>query len=282
MSSVRSLVGTIRLNEAIGSSSLVKTLRSKFPKIENFDLIEIFNNSVPNDPSPPSKALAVLHRSTSSGVPVATNVVTKILDYNNRDFHKWQMHRLVEDIGTRWLKECGGGVFLTIHRDSASADLIRDDSIVARLNRYLNRNRNCADKKDVEIFSQSTEINGEKNWKNFKQFRYFWEFKWKANGDSSSDALTVFHTDNMRRIVYTHPIDPTVRLDRISLHDEVQKILRKHKCFEAVVLFDNPLAESEANFYHAFTVNKTLVEVADKSFPSSFSLNSIISFKHLI
>ena len=277
MSSVRPLVGSTRLNEGITPSAFVKKLGSKFPNSENFDLIEIFNNSVPNDPSPPSKALAVIHRSTNNAVPVATNIFTKILDYNNRDFYKWQTMKIVNDITSQWLKECGGGVLLTVHRDPASIDLLREDSVAARLNRYLNRNRNNADKKSIEIFSKSTEINGERNWKNFHELRYFWDLKWTPNPADCPPALTIFHTDNFRRIVYTRPVDPTISVDRKSMHQEMQKILHDSKCVEGIVLFDNPLSELETNFYHAFTVNQKLVNITESP------LNSMpINYKHLI
>ncbi len=270
-------MGSIRLNETITSSRLVQKLRTKFPSSNNFDLIEVFNNSVANDPSPPSKALAVIHRSTSSGLPVATNVFTKILDYNNRDFYKWQMEQIVKDISKEWLKECGGGIQLNIHRDPVSVDFFREDSVSARINRYLNRNRNSADKESVEIFSKSTEINGEKNWKKFHEIRFFWDFSWKQNIEISSSLLQVFHTDYVRRIVYTQPIDPATPIDRKSLNGEIQKILRETKCVEGVLLFENPIPEQECNFYHAFTVNYQLVGV------NMFQLNSMpLDFKYLI
>lgn len=271
-----SCVGSIRINEAVTKSFLVRQIFSRYPIAENFDVIEIFNNSVANDPSPPSKALAVLHRSTATSFPIATSVFTKILDYNNRDFYKWQMNRIVENISTQWLSECGGGYWLNIHRDPATIDLLRNDNVSSRINRYLNRNRNRADPKSVQVFEKSTEINGEKNWKRFCEMRFFYDFK-KQKNDDLKESLDIFHIDTFRRIVYTNLIDSSEQISRPKLNIEMQKILRRTKCFEGVVFFDNQIDES--NFYHAFTINVKAVGKAQTPPPE---LTIPIHYKHLI
>ena len=230
-----------------------------------FHLIEIYNNSVPNDPSPPSKAVAVLHRKPAdetNKLPIATNVFLKTLDYNNRDFYKWQMHRVVDDIASQWLCESGtgggGGVMLHVHRNPSTFDLIRDDSILSRINRFMNKNRNRVNMEEVEIYSKSTEIEGEKNWKNYFEIRFFLDLKsFKTKKISSDDEgiLKLVHIDHVRRIVYTRPIDASSSRD--MLNSAIQKILRETKCVEGVVVYDT--FPNDVNCYHSFVMNQKLV-----------------------
>ena len=271
-----SCVGSIRINEAVTRTSFVRQLFAKYPKNENFDIIELFNKSVPNDPSPPSKAISVLHRSTSTSVPIATTVFTKILDYNNRDFYKWQMNSIVEDISSQWLRECGGGFWLNIHRDPETTRMLENENLTARINRYLNRNRNRVDRKSVEVSEKSSEINGERKLRRFCEMRFFYDFK-NATFDDCDKCLTIFHIDNLRRIVYTNLSDSSRVVVRSELGAEMQRILRETNCLEGVVLFSNEVDENEFNFYHAFTVNLKPVETTittDVSIP--------IHYKHLI
>jgi hypothetical protein len=112
------LAGKLRLNSNV-SEQVVKEFR-RFPAF--MDRIEIFDNSIPNDPSPPCKAAAVIHRSkifleSSRKYLACVSVLhQKIFDYNNRDFQAFQLQNLVDSIATNYLREHGGGIQLTVHK----------------------------------------------------------------------------------------------------------------------------------------------------------------------
>lgn len=249
-----SVVGKIRLNGQVTPSSLVARLRSRFTEEKNFDLIEIFNNSIPNDPSPPSKALAVIHRSPT----LVTVVFQRVLDYNNRDFYKSQIQRLTDDIAENCLRENkNGGIQLTVMRDPAVQSLLRDDSVVAKLNRYLNSARNRVDRKFSEIFSKSTEINGHRNWKEFFEMRFFIKPFLRLNVEAADgEKVTVVRVDRRRSTVYAVPTDGHESISRSEFDNCMQRVLREHKCVEGALVFDNPVAETETNYYHSFTINQ--------------------------
>ena len=132
-----SLVGRIRLNDSV--SPTVVSAFSDLPS--TMDRIEIFDSSIANDPSPPCKAAAVLLRSTlrlpSGIVPCTTVMRQKVFDYNNRDFQKYQLQNLVDQIAENWLLDNGGGVQLTLHRRSLepahrNTNNLTDESIFAK------------------------------------------------------------------------------------------------------------------------------------------------------
>ena len=144
-----SLVGRVRINTNV-SQQVVKTFR-QFPAM--MDRIEIFDNSIANDPSPPCKAAAIIHRSrltigNEKSVPCVLVLKQKVYDYNNRAFQAVQLQSLVDSVATKYLGEHGGGVQLTVH----SSDTGR---VLWHPNAWSN--------KDVESYSKSREVGEHRN-----------------------------------------------------------------------------------------------------------------------
>lgn len=144
-----SVVGRIRVNQSVTSRVV-----SEFAAFrESLDRIEIFDNSIANDPSPPEKAAAVFARSALVGTtsaPCFAVLRQKVFDYNNRDFQSSQLQALVDGIGDKWLREQGGGLQLTVHKmkQSSISDILRDHTLSA---------------KDIEVFSRVKELSGHRN-----------------------------------------------------------------------------------------------------------------------
>ena len=123
------LVGRIRLGDSV--SPEVAKLFSRFP--QSMDRIEVFDNSVPNDPAPPCKAAALVHRSLINvETPSITILRQKVFDYNNRDFHASQLQSLVDSVASNYLKDQGGGVQLTVHRYDQSSASLADIQVFAK------------------------------------------------------------------------------------------------------------------------------------------------------
>lgn len=138
------LVGKVRVNQQ--TSGGVQKLFSRFLNREGFDVIEIFDASHPNDPSPPSKAAAVLRR-THTPVPLMTVLDSHVFDYNNRDFQQSQLARLLDRVASTWLIEQGGGLQLTVHRPTSPVN-------------------------SPTVFAKSKQVGGHKPWKSWNQSVY--------------------------------------------------------------------------------------------------------------
>jgi hypothetical protein len=271
----RWFVGNVRLNDQVTSTALVKSLRQKYNSSENFDFLEIFNAAVPNDPSPPSKAIAVLNRSTVNGTPCATTVFQKVLDYNNRDFYAWETQRLVDTIARQWLEANGGGVQLTVHRP-----ILEGSNIFHRLIRHVRKTQ--FDPKTVDIFTCTKETNDHRYVMNVFEKRFF-TFPFGArtalpepSTDSvdctvipglsdtpiarytlSSSTVNVLHVDRLASVVHAQCLQSGGPTD--ELPDLMKSIMKEHNCMEGVVYTDTPLPGP--NTYHSFSVLQRTIGV---------------------
>lgn len=250
-----SLVGKVRLNESV--SSIVSKEFSKFPL--SCDRVEIFDNSIPNDPSPPCKAAGLLLRSklslpNSGKVSCATVLRRKIFDYNNKDFQKYQLQSLIDGIATNWLREAGGGIQLTIHRIPAERrpafGIFNGD--IPHLS--------------AEAEARSLEFGRHRNWKILHGISFHVNpFKLignatKASGASCPESMTVdglseeistysssdtiisiIFVDKLRRRVYCN-VDKTMQgetVTREKYRDSMTGILRMHKCLTGILFSEN-------------------------------------------
>lgn len=271
----RWFVGNVRLNDQVTPSALVKSLRQKYNPNENFDLLEIFNAAVPNDPSPPSKAIAVLHRSTVNGTPCATTVFQKVLDYNNRDFYAWETQRLVDTVASQWLEANGGGVQLTVHRP-----ILEGSNIFHRVIRHVRKTQ--FDPKSVDIFTCTKETNDHRYLMNVFEKRFFtFPFGVRtvmpepstvpvdctvipglsdtpiARYTLNSSTVNVIHVDRLASVVHAQCMQSGGATDELS--DLMKSIMKEHKCTEGVVYTDTPLPGP--NTYHSFSVLQRTVGV---------------------
>jgi hypothetical protein len=150
-----SLVGRIRINSAISARASSEFSRFRNP---SFDKIEIHDSSIPNDPSPPSKAAALLHRSEliltdGTKIPCISVLSQRVFDYNNRDFQAFQLQTLVDSISDKWLNDQGGGIQLSFHRMNE----------VGWIKKSVN-------KPDIDIFAKGREIRDHRIFKIFNLF----------------------------------------------------------------------------------------------------------------
>ena len=230
------IVGRVRINEHV--SPEVRKFFIKFPPF--MDRIEIFDNSMPNDPAPPVKAAALLHRSTfvvnGQSFPCVSVLRQKVFDYNNRDFQKTQLQALVDSVSTTYLLEQGGGVQFTVHPLDA---------------RSLT---------DLEISAKSTEIGQHRNFFMLPSMRYFFnpfqqthvrvELYEPSHSDpritglsgpvcsyrSEQSILHVLHIDSGRRSLncLVEVLDES-SCDRSQITGIVNRVLRMHLCAHAQV-----------------------------------------------
>ena len=235
------LVGKVRVNSSV--SDQVAKYFQRFPS--SMDRIEIYDNSIPNDPAPPCKAAAVIHRSSlvNGTIPCVTVLKQAIFDYSNRDFHKFQLQYLVDSVATKYLNERGGGIQLCVHRH----DVRWPSSWSSR---------------DLESYSKALEIGQHANLVSLGLSRFrlrFWNksslmTKKEIARDSQSiiEGLTVrgptYVCDNVslsvlrvdkvsRRLTCVVEVsDPTIRLTRSELGPMVSYVLGDMYCVSADVL----------------------------------------------
>ena len=233
-----SLVGRIKLNESV--SPVVVSEFANLPS--TMDRIEIFDNSIGNDPSPPCKAAAVLLRSSlvlpTGRIPCVTVLKQKVFDYNNRDFQKYQLQNLVDQIAADWLTENGGGLQLTVHRRSVQFPHSNSNTIA-----------------DETIFAKSTEIGSHRNLSvspaTYFRFQPFAPTATRLEATEPLDdpviagleAASTTYTDGTN-LVSIASIDRVRRRMTAFTSDVVhlttfsplvQSILRKHFCLELVL-----------------------------------------------
>ncbi len=284
----RWFVGKVRFNEHITASNLVRSLRRKFPKEENFDILEIHNASMHNDPSPPSKAVAVFHRSSLNGTPCTTTVFQRILDYNNRDFYIWETQRLLDTIADQWLTENGGGVQLTINRDPTMAPIL-EESMNGKFNRLINHMREKEfDQRRAEVFSSTKSTCGHSLWKNIYEKRIFAvpfgsrciepvpadsdSHFCSVPGISNIDTFQYYNGKACVRLLHVNRVSSTMYVQALHQGDYndyvlvVKQLLRDKKCIEAVLLSENPWPGT--NSYHAFSIHKRIVGKVNIDLPT--------------
>ena len=231
------IVGRVRINEHV--SPEVGKYFNQFPPF--MDRIEIFDNSISNDPAPPVKAAAVLHRSAlvvhDESYPCVSVLRQKVFDYNNRDFQKTQLQALVDSVSTTYLSEQGGGVQLTVHHLTASSWT------------------------DLEISAKSTEIGQHRNFLVLPSRRYFFSPFQKTDVRvelyepthldphiaglsgpvcsyrSEEFVLHVLHIDSGRRRMHCLlEILNDNSCDRSKITAMINRVLRNHVCIDAQVL----------------------------------------------
>lgn len=242
------LVGRIRVNESV--SPEVARLFSRFPS--SMDRIEIYDNSVLNDPAPPCKAAALISRSfiNNATIPCITVLRQKIFDYNNKDFHSSQLQALVDSIASNYLHEQGGGIQLTVHRlDKSSCSL-----------------------SDMEIFAKTKETSDHKNL-TIMPFVKMWFKPWSNRVELIQPPSDHTNQVNKTRLQYTCPdgnhidlvsIDQVRRRLVCSLSTSgdhsamVNALLLKHLCYEATVLVPQH-GWTKGVFSGAVVINKRLV-----------------------
>ena len=269
VSHLTSIVGKVRINSSV--SGAVQSAFSKFAL--GFDLVEIFDNSIPNDPSPPCKAAAVIHRSRlhvgpSQTVACATVVRQKIFDYNNRDFQRFQLQRLVDGIASNWLAEEGGGIQLTV------------DRAVPPISQRLWGKGDPA--KTISAIAKSKEFNSHRNFRIFNQKSFWFNPLTRRGGgddlvqvDASPDGLIVIDGLGTGVKTYTYG-DRSMRLvsvDRVrmqltcqvltipddqsiaSFSDMMTEILKREKCIEGILMFDSASHTVSPGIHNAFVIN---------------------------
>ena len=256
-----SLVGRIRLNTAV-SDQVIKEFK-KFPA--PMDRIEIFDNSIPNDPSPPCKSAAVMHRSSAvirgQPVPCVTVFRRKIYDYNNRDFQSYQLENLLDSIATNYLRDRGGGFQLTVYRQEKTS-----------------RFSSTIHGSDIASFCMSKETRDQKNFLTLPCMRFF--FNPLRSGENIARIKTEPSEAHIEGLT---PIDVTYEADNCKAHviavdnylrnvsillespepisrQEAkavsQSVMRDMLCMEATV-FSDSFAQSE--FDGALAVNRRII-----------------------
>jgi len=279
-----SLVGTIRLNES--ASHLVANEFAKYPA--SCDRIEIFDDSIPNDPSPPCKAAAVLLRSrlstSSNSVACVTVLRQKIFDYNNRDFQKMQIQNLVDSVSKNWLRDSGGGIQISLHR------------ISHRSRSTIGIRRGEIPLKSAQAIAKSLEFGIHRNWKALPGISFFY------NPIYSSGIMQLSPCSDRRELVYVEGLSTAISTYQFEeeyisvVHVEklarrvhcviqglegppvtreryirpMQRILRDTKCLEALLFSER--VENGARIAESLIITQTSV---DCDFPQSLSDSSL-------
>lgn len=281
-----SLVGKIKFNESV--SPVVLKEFTQYPS--TFDRIEIFDNSIPNDPSPPSKAAAVILRSKlnismDSALACVTVLRQKIFDYNNRDFQKCQLQNLVDSISSNWLRDQGGGIQLTIHRIPTEA---RNKISIFRKMNTLN---------SAEAAARSLEFGVHRSFKSYHGISFFLnplDLSGHITPNSSSfgepaatveglrdelasyvyeDAvLSVIFIEKFRRTLYctVYGLAGDIVVSRERFKPAILHILRVHKCFEGVLLSEK--IDPKEAITESLIITRACV---DQGFPEELRLSSL-------
>ena len=279
-----SLVGTIRLNESV--SRPVANEFAKYPA--SCDRIEIFDDSIPNDPSPPWKAAAVLLRSrlstSSNSVACVTVLRQKIFDYNNRDFQKMQIQNLVDSVSKNWLRDSGGGIQISLHR------------ISQRSRSTIGIRRRETPLKSAQAIAKSLEFGIHRNWKVLHGIS-FYNSPMYSSGiiqlSPSSDPRESVHVEGLSRGISTykfgeeyisvvhvekfarrvHCVIPGLEgppVTRERYIRPMQRILRDTKCLEAILFSER--VDDGARIAESLIITQTSV---DCDFPQALSDSSL-------
>ena len=233
-------VGKLRLNESI--SLKVKDKFARFFKLPGFDIFEIFDASSPNDPSPPCKAAAVIHRTVEGEF---IHIDSAVFDYNNRDFHKSQLFRIVDQIANDWFQDISiTGTQITINRPE---------------------NGSKWNKSMVDVFSKSNALAGMKIFAIWNFFTYYAFFPLAKKTIAGNISVIV------KKGWTLHAILNTIDNDIVSVShykEQMHGLMQQHGCFKGILYFDKiPISD---DFTHAFTITYRGVK------PKKFTLTEFI------
>ena len=244
---VMAIVGKIQTNFSVSRN--VQKVFSRFLGKDGFDVIELFNASSPNDPSPPSKAAAVVHRSHAGAFTV---IDYRVFDYNNRDFYRSQLSRILDRAGDQWLCDNTNGSVYTLHRPPGS---LTDNTFLSMLNRYLNKSRNKCNLNNIAIFSKSLEVSRHRIFQIWNQFSYF-VTEGDSTGGPPADAQVRLLGKSGLILHAIVEADESIR--KYDYQQQMISLLKQEKCFEGILYF-NKIPTIEKNFYHTLSITATQV-----------------------